>query len=194
MLGYLPPYYDASKVMRAILQAQGSELDKFRYALDDILAQFFVETATWGLDTWERELGIPKIAGKPDAERRSNIIAKLRGIGTVTIATIKNVAESFFGGRVEVTDRQTAYTYDVYRDIPNDPYTFTIFFADIYGVPPNIDDLKRVIEEIKPAHLAVVYKYNYLIWATLDNQALTWDALDLKALSWAEFETGGWLN
>ena len=181
--------------MKAIAEAQGGEVNSLYATLDEILKQFFVETATeWGLDLWEQMLGLTSYAGKPLDERRSAILAKLKGVGTVTVSLIKSVAESFANGRVEVIDKPTAYTYDTYREMTVAPYTFTIRFVDIYGIPPNINDLKRAIEEIKPAHLAVNYEFNYLVWDKLDAQNLTWDQLDAKALTWAEFESGAWLN
>ncbi|MFZ5688687.1 MAG: YmfQ family protein [Bacillota bacterium] len=181
MLTYLPRYYDTSRIMRAILQAQGAEFDKLRQTLDEILDQFFVNTATWGLDTWEKEFGITTMAGKPDDQRRAVIKSKIRGIGTVTVKLIKTVAEAYDGGTVEVTQQPELCQ-------------FTVTFIDTRGVPPNINDLKAAIEEIKPAHLAVVYEFRYLIWDELDAKNITWDQLDAKNLTWDEFETGGWLN
>src|SRR5690554_1842230 len=98
MLSYLPPYYETSRVMRSILQAEGAEFDKLREALDETLNQFFVNTATWGLDQWEEELGLPITPDQLDAERRDKIISRLRGYGTATIYIVKNVAESYDKG------------------------------------------------------------------------------------------------
>lgn len=168
--------------MKVIAEAQGSEVADLWSTLDDILKQFYVETATeWGLALWEQMLGIESYAGKPLDQRRSRIISKLRGMGTVTINLIKNVAESYDGGTVEVTEQPELYQ-------------ITITFVDTRGVPPNIEDLKEAIEEIIPAHLGVVYQYRYLIWDELDALNLTWDELDALNLTWDEFETGGWLN
>lgn len=150
MLTLLPRYYETSRVMKSILQSQGLEQDELFKALDETLSQFFVDTSTWGLDTWEKELAIPNTAGKPDSQRRSVIKSKLRGIGTVTIALIKSVAEAYDGGTVEVTQQPTLYQ-------------FTVKFVDTLGVPHNLDDLKQAIDDVKPAHLTVVYQYKYLL-------------------------------
>jgi hypothetical protein len=181
MLSYCPRYYETSRVFKSCLQASGEEFDNLKLGIEEILDQFFVPTATWGLDRWEEELGLTSYAGKPLDQRRSRIISKLRGMGTVTVSLIKNVAESYVYGTVEVTENPSEYS-------------FTITFVDKHGIPPNFDDLKAAIEEIKPAHLAVNYVLRYLIWDELDAAALTWDALDAKALTWDEFELGGWLD
>ncbi|MNJ78365.1 hypothetical protein D3C77_761030 [compost metagenome] len=42
-------------------------------------------------------------------------------------------------------------------------WSFTIKFIDTLGIPPNLDDLKAVIEEVKPAHMKVEYEFSYLL-------------------------------
>jgi len=68
MLEYLPPYYETSRVIRALMEAEGLELDKLRQALDETLNQFFVNTATFGLNKWEEELGV-------STEYKDNIVS-----------------------------------------------------------------------------------------------------------------------
>ena len=175
MLSYLPDYYATSRVMRSIMQAQGAELDSLFQTLDEILNQSFVPTATWGLEIWEQELGIHTEKNKPVDQRRSVIISKLRGIGTVTVSLIKSIAEAYDGGTVEVTEE------------PGE-YKFTVTFVDTRGVPPNIDDLKAAIEEIKPAHLTVEYAFTYSTWGEL--KPFTWGTL--KNHTWEEIKTRRW--
>lgn len=138
-------------------------------------------TATWGLSLWEKFLDLESYAGKPADQRRSRIISKMRGLGTVTVQMMKNVAEAYDGGAVDITEQAPLYQ-------------FTVEFIDTRGIPPNLDDLKAAIEEVKPAHLAVVYKFRYLIWDELDGQLLSWDELDALQVVWDDFETGGWIN
>lgn len=57
MLSYLPPFYETSRVMKAILKAQGGEIDQSIIAFDSILDQLFIETATWALKDYEKQLG-----------------------------------------------------------------------------------------------------------------------------------------
>lgn len=182
MLTYVPQFLRKAKAYKAIISTQGQEFDQLRTSIDDILKQFYVETATeWGLDLWEDMLGLKSYAGKPIEQRRSRIISKLRGMGTVTVSLIKNVVESYVYGTVEMTEQP-------------ETYSFTVKFIDTRGIPPNLDDVKAAIEELKPAHLAVEYEFRYLIWDELDAANITWDELDAKELTWDEFETGAWLN
>ncbi|NPV90101.1 MAG: YmfQ family protein [Firmicutes bacterium] len=175
MLGYCPRYYENSRVFKSYLQASGEEMDVLKPGVEGVLDQFFVSTATWGLDRWEQELGLTSYTGKPYEQRRSKIISKIRGIGTVTVKLVKIVAEAYDGGTVDVTGRP-------------DQYWFTIRFVDTRGVPPNIGDLMEIIEEIKPAHLGVTYEYRFLIWDELDGLNFSWDSLDNENLTWDQLE------
>ncbi|MEC0228068.1 YmfQ family protein [Paenibacillus alba] len=169
MKGYLPRYYETSRVMDGILQAQGAELDLLRVSLEETLAQFFVGSATWGLDVWEAELGIAPVPGKPDDQRRSVINAKLRGVGTVTVELIESVASAYSRGTVEVTQQPAAYQ-------------FTVRFVDTLGTPPNLGDLKAAIDEIKPAHLQVVYQYKYFLLNQL-HQTMTINQIQTRKMT-----------
>lgn len=96
------------------------------------------------------ELGIPTDRNKPIEQRRAVLESKLRGAGTFSGALVKNVAEAYDGGTVEVSFQP-------------EEWGFTVKFVDTLGIPPNLEDLKSAIEEIKPAHLAVAYAFNYLL-------------------------------
>lgn len=171
MLTYLPTYYETSRIMRALLQAEGAEFDKLRQALDEVLDQFFVRTATWGLDRWEEEVGLTVTPDQPEAERRDKIISRLRGYGTATISVVKQVAEAYDKGAI-----------DIVEDFP--AYTITVQFVDTTGVPPNLDDLKAAVRALVPAHLEILYEFNYFLWQDLDQKMWTWDALDSLGLTW----------
>jgi hypothetical protein len=174
MLEYAPQFLQNSRVYQSIIDAGGKEFDTQRAATEDILKQFYVETATeWGLALWEQMLGLPTVAGKPDSERRSKILSKLRGIGTVTVNFLKNIASSYDNGTIELEDHP-------------ENYSFIIRFVDVRGIPPNLADLQEAIEEVKPAHLAVVYEQKYLTWAELDSMNLTWEQLDAMHLTWEQ--------
>jgi hypothetical protein len=150
MFSYMPAYYENSRVNRSDLNAKGTELDQLYNALNETLNQFFVRTATWGLDRWEEELGLTTELAKPIEQRRALVESKLRGAGRFSGRLVKNVAEAYDGGTVDVSFQPAEWS-------------FTIKFVDTIGVPPNLDDLKMVMEEIKPAHLKVEYEFSYLL-------------------------------
>ncbi|AOY78356.1 hypothetical protein BJL90_12935 [Clostridium formicaceticum] len=150
----MPGYYKTSQVMNSLTGVEAIQMQEFNSKLDDVLNQFFVDTATFALERWEKELGIPVNNSKPAAFRRSVIKSKLRGSGTVTVNLIKNVSESYSNGEVDVIENN-----------PN--YSFTVKFVGTLGIPPNLEDLKNAIEEIKPAHLVALFQFIYNTHNTL---------------------------
>jgi hypothetical protein len=175
-LSYLPSLYETSRVMQTILQGQGVELDALRQAIDETLNQFFARTATWGLDLWEEELGLTPAPDQPDSERRDRIVSRIRGTGTCTISVVKQVAEAYDQGAVEVTEQPALYQV-------------TVAFVDTRGVPPNIDDLKAAVEAVIPAHLQVAYQFLYTTWTEFDSFALTWDQVKALGITWDQLKT-----
>lgn len=115
--------------------------------IDNFVKQIDIDTATWALVVYERELGIPLDPTKPIEQRRSLVKSKLRGSGTVGALQIKLVADSYTNGDVEV-----------YLD-----HGIVIEFRSIYGIPPNLEDLKAVVRQIAPAHLSIRYVIKYAI-------------------------------
>ncbi|MCQ4086683.1 putative phage tail protein [Saccharibacillus sp. JS10] len=161
--------------MRADTETKGQEMDLLYAALDETLDQFFVRTATWGLELWERELDIEVDPAKPIEQRRSVVESKLRGGGVFSGKMVRNVAAAYERGSVDVTFKP-------------EEWSFTITFVGTRGLPPNLDDLKEAIENIKPAHLMVEYAFTYLIWKELDSKKLTWNQFDELHQTWNELE------
>jgi len=172
LLGYMHNYYETSSVVGEHLNANAIELTTFKTKLDNVLNQFFVDTADYTLSRWEKQLGIPVNENIATEFRRSRIKSKLRGQGTITVAMIKNVAESFQNGEVNVIE-------------DNANYSFTIKFVSTKGIPPNISDLQKAIEDIKPAHLAYTLAYTYNTWS----QVSSYKWSDVSSLTWEQFAT-----
>ena len=206
MYDYVPKYYQDIREARAIIDAGSGSIDELNVAIDDVLDQFYVDTATWGLDIWERIVGLPSMAtysvwssmekksvifdllelktwdtiersyGASIDDRRAAIKSRLRGTGTVTKDMLKSVCASYTGGTVDIIENSSAFTVQ-------------IVFTDIAGVPSNMDALQAVVRDIMPAHLAIEYVYRYLRWDELDGKAMSWDTLDSDAYTWDEFST-----
>lgn len=172
LLSYMPEYYRTSQVIDNLNNAYALELDDFDKKLDSIMNQFFLDTADMSLGRWEKELGL-EVNENYDIEfRKSRIRSKLRGQGTITVGLIKSVSESFSNGEVDVTEN-------------NPVYSFSVKFVGTRGIPPNLDDLKAAIENIKPAHLVVVYEFTYTTWDEI--KGITWGAVKTK--TWEELKT-----
>ena len=146
LINKLPSFYD-NYITKPIQDSFDIEVNSINDEVDNVLNQFYVDSATYGLDYWERMLGISKNNFEIDT-KRENIKAKIRSRGTTTVSVIKNICEAYSNGIVEVI-------------VNHSDYSFVIDFVDTIGVPKAFAELDKTIEDIKPCHLAHSYKFNY---------------------------------
>lgn len=150
LMQHMPKYYRDILEIEELQNAIDLQLDELDIMSNEVLKQFFIYTATWSLPIWERIFGLT--VGDTTSnlkERRENIISKLRSYGTTTKEMIARVAKAFTNGEIEVIE-----------DNPN--YSFTIKFTSIVGIPDNLENFKKIVATIKPAHLNfnVEFRYN----------------------------------
>ena len=142
---YLPYQLREIEDFREINNALGKELDKFEEDFIDIENQFDLNSATWYLDILDYMLGVNS-KDLPNEQRIEIIRARILGRGTTTKKMIKETAEAFSGGEVEIEE--------VFND-----YHFIIHFVGTLGVPENMKGFIDMINTIKPAHLTYEFKY-----------------------------------
>ncbi len=146
MMTYLPSYMRKSKVLREICSAQHEQIQYIKTGMEDIAQQLSVDTATWGLAIYEKELDIKTDLNKPIEDRRSVIKSKMRGTGKVDAVLIKVVADAYTNGDVIVSFNGH----------------IVVKFTSKIGTPPNLEDLKAILEGVKPAHLKIDYQFRYI--------------------------------
>ena len=146
LINKLPSFYE-NNIVKVIQNSLGVEADSINNNVEDTLNQFFVSSATYGLDNWEKMLGISKNTFDIQT-RRENIKAKMRSRGATSIEVIKNICEAYSNGEVDVI-------------VNHSDYSFVIKFVGSMGVPQAFDELDKTIENIKPCHLAHSYEFTY---------------------------------
>lgn len=147
MLSYVSPIYYQSKVMQAIFQVIGLEIDDLQKWVTQIREQLFPQTATWGLKYWEQVLGLPSNEAAALEERRRAILAKLAIRTPVTPSLVKQIAQNSTGKPAIVENRIGPYTFRI------------IIESDGTGV--DLQRLNKAIDEAKPAHLTAEYGILY---------------------------------
>ena len=172
LLEYLPSFYHNSDVIKSFMESNSIEVDTLKAYIEDLSKNLYVKTATWGLDLFEEELGLVTDKSISYEERRERILAKKRGNGTTTKAMIKNTAEAFSGGEVEVIEN--------FND-----YSFIVKFVGILGIPKNLTLFKNMIEDIKPAHLNYELAFTYVVWDIA--KGLSWESIAHK--TWTQLKT-----
>ena len=168
LLEYLPSFYHNSDIIKSFMESNNIEVDILKAYIEDLSKNLYVKTATWGLDLFEEELGLITDKSVSYEERRERILAKKRGNGTTTKAMIKNTAEAFSGGEVDIIEN--------FKD-----YSFTVKFVGTKGIPKNITLFKQMIEEIKPAHLNYELAFTYLAWKMA--KSFSWESIANKTWS-----------
>lgn len=88
LIDYVPNYYDELLESSELFSAEDAEFKRLNASIDDLLLQFNVSTATWGLREWERVLAITPKPNSSFESRRSRILAKLRGAAPATVANM----------------------------------------------------------------------------------------------------------
>lgn len=159
LIKLLPDYYQDNETMATLQSVLSEETDKLDAELKITVNQCFPQLATTLLSRWETILGIKTDGSLSDTSRQEQILAKLSGTGTTTKQMIKDVAEKFSGAEVEVIE-------------DNANSRFYIRFVGQLGIPENMTGLKAAIEDVKPAHLEVIYEYIYNTWQ--DVAKMTW--------------------
>ena len=146
LINKLPSFYD-NDITKPIQDSFSVEANSINDEVENTLNQFFVDSATYGLDYWEKMLGISK--NNNDIQtRRENIKAKMRSRGATSIEVIKNICEAYSNGIVEII-------------VNHSDYSFIIKFVGSIGIPQAFEELDKTIESIKPCHLAHSYEFTY---------------------------------
>ena len=170
----VPAYYLAHEQSRAIIETLADASLEAKVALADVMDQFFVDTATWGLDLWEWQVGIQTDRSLSMESRRASVRQKLVASGNTTAEIVKEIAETLTGYKAHV--------------IVHGDYSFSLHFYGPKDMLANIGvtELSNVVEQIKPAHLRFVIAG--ITWQDVHDVALTWQYFDDIPTTWAEFE------
>lgn len=142
---YIPDFLIEIKEISSVYRAQSKELARFNLEIQDVLNQFNIDTATWGLILHEIKYGIEFNPSLSLEERRHRIKGAKRGRGTSDTYMLKNTSEAF--GKCEA-----------YIDRHDSDYYFNLLLSSYNGFSKSFDYLYKIIDEISPAHLRVNYK------------------------------------
>lgn len=170
----LPNYYRKSKVFKQLFDSIETECTRLKNEIKLIENQFFVILADKDIQSHEQDVGLVPDTSADIETRRGRVLSKLRGTGTVTKTMMKNVAASFVNGDIEIIEYPSEYC-------------FAIKFTSKTGVPYNLSDIQSMIEEIKPAHLAVEYIFTYRLWQDVLDELGTWQTVN--NYTWQEMLT-----
>ena len=139
-LEYISPIYEQSIIMQAIMEAIGTEWDDVGRLTDEVFAQLFPQTATWGIVYWERLVGIPRNDSLSIEQRRTRVLTQMQIRWPMTKERMEQLVRTFS------KDKQ-AYIRQFFNE-----YRFEVLFN--LTQPVDLGTVYEVIEEAKPAHLS----------------------------------------
>ena len=205
MVSVLPKYYEDIKEANEILGAEAAQISGVNSDIEDLLRQFTVDTATWGLDRWERLVGLKSdrenVVTFNDIQLNNLRFDDLEGstwkaIGGMHVLGVeerRSAIKSKLQGYGTITESKIKEICKLYTSgnvdvqVNGPAFLVTITFIDLVGIPPNYSVLESVLREVLPAHLALEFGFRYMRWSELDAFTYTWDVLDGMNMSWDEF-------
>lgn len=133
-------------------------MDTIEDVLEDIRKQFNFETMTWGSDLLASEMGIKLDPNLKQDEKNSIIAARWKSEGKADLNLLQAICNSWHNGNVEVKFVNGK---------------IQLKFNGIYGIPTDLDSLKKQIDLSKPSHLAIDYLFAYLLLKDVEAMTLT---------------------
>lgn len=147
VMRYLPKFLSNDETFKGTQDALSTEHEQLRLTVIDIARQFFVETATWGLDDWERIYNIVPTNRDNLEERREKLLQKIRGGATVTRKRMQDIIDSVVPTKDARLRENVA------------PGIFRIEMETIIA----LEELRAVVDFYKPAHLTYVIAHSFFV-------------------------------
>lgn len=180
LLFAVPYWWQDIREMRNIQDQSATELGKYAVEFKRYVDGRSPITAdSLRLMKWEWMYRIRPDLDKPLEDRRSLVLAKTRGYGIVTPERIRRTAESFKYGEVSVSENAGRVI---------------VTFTSLYGVPPFLNDIKRALRDLIPAHLEIEYRFLYNTYTDVYEAVSSYDTLTGLGLSYTELLTTDLVN
>lgn len=171
------PEHLKNKTIKEILRVEQEQLELEEKAINNLIREFFIDTAVHSLDIWSKFAGIEDDPLLELDIRRSNIKAALKSKETTTIGVIKSIAESYSNGICEVIEDYTNYK-------------FTVKFISTIGVPRKINEIRKIIDKVKPAHIDYDFEFKYRTWDDIKAYNKTWNEWKNLRKTWKDLKEG----
>lgn len=143
LVSMVAPIYGDSETALWLFQAIGCTLDDILAYIDEFQLQIFPQTATWGLEVWERVWEIVPDPTLSLERRRANILNKKRKCGSMNPARLENILAALAGCTVRIKETPGSNLIQAY----------------FHSIPPDISwqAVLREMNRAKPAHLFAEY-------------------------------------
>lgn len=165
-----------NNITKEILKADEIENEIMWEHYQELINQFYVYSSTDALGMWANIAGIEDNLYLDIDTRRSNVVAELRKRDITTVKVVKSISEAYAGGDCDVIEN--------FAD-----YSFLIRFTGLYGIPKRVEELRKALKRVIPAHLNFDFEYKFMIWNDFDRYNHSWDEWEGKNLTWDDIPT-----
>lgn len=135
----VPGFVSRMKEIAELFHAEQPELDQMKRRLEEIVKQFYVKTATFSLERWERDFGIGFDPSMDIDQRRARILSKMNMRTPATVKMLENLV-------LQILDADRVFI----KEYPSD-YSFVIYVEKEYLVELGI--AAEAVYYARPAHL-----------------------------------------
>lgn len=135
---YLPRFLAEDEAFRDLLKTHAQEHERQRLFLPEFAKQFFIETVSWGLSSWEEVYESQPPHGAAAEFRRTLVKAKMLGRQPVTKARLEQLINAFTKG------------HDAYVEEDVAPGCFQIHFPSVILWQ---EQMGAMLDATVPAHL-----------------------------------------
>lgn len=154
-----------------LLTAISQEINALSAEIDDFNVQYYFDTMTWYIEVMAQQMQFSFADSLTLQEKREALEARYKSDSKADLYTIKAVAQSWATGEVDVQFTNGK---------------IIIEFIGQVGIPTNIDDFVKIINDLIPCHLEWEYKVKYNTWEFISQ--FTWGQLSTK--TWADVYEG----
>lgn len=155
IVGQVSPIYGAAFVGLWLFQVIGCQLDDMEAWSRAFQAETVPQTATWSLDYWEENYGIPRNPNMTASQRRARIISRIRDRAPMSPAKLARYITDVSGYECEIIENTGKNRFTLIRRDQSGPLGL----------------VRLALNEAKPAH--VIYKLN----STWQNEVATGEAV-----------------
>lgn len=175
LLAPLGPYRSQGVYSAGELSGEGHALDGVLASLELLEREVMLDTAEdVGLEAIESLLTHRPVTKTP-AARRAALAALLR-IGGDSF-TLQAINDNLQGCGLNVKVSETG-----------EPGLVEVCFPDVPGIPEGFEQMRKIIEDILPAHVEINYVYWYITWEMVEEKYDTWADIEAESPSWKVME------
>lgn len=179
MLSYYPQAIKSILEFQAIIDGEYPEFKDLKVGLNNALSDAYLLTMSEErIAQWEKHLGIIPASDDTISDRRSMIIARIRGQGKLNTELINKIVKIFTGSpAVSIKLVNGVLCVSVEAPTYNNNYKFA--------------NLEQILREKAPAHLGVYVELTSVTWEEVKYNNPTWGDVKTYHETWRDVK-GNW--